>query len=121
MFYSTGIETTPSKHPDWVRALGYGFASMTVTTLLFNGSWVDGGCTFMFGLLVFANGYLCKLFNGLPELECVLAAFTVTALVTLMDEHIFSHYNTNSCVFGQVFGSIAWLLPGLTITIALLA
>jgi uncharacterized membrane protein YjjP (DUF1212 family) len=58
--------------------------------------------------------------NGMPELECVIAAFTVTALVTLMDEHIFSHQNTNSCVFGQVFGSIAWLLPGLTITIALL-
>jgi uncharacterized membrane protein YjjP (DUF1212 family) len=112
------IETTPSMHADWVRALGYGFASMTCTTLLFNGSWIDGACAFMFGLLVFVNGYICKMINGMPELESVVAAFIITCLVTLLDETVLKPVNT--CVFGQVFGSIAWLLPGLTITISLL-
>jgi uncharacterized membrane protein YjjB (DUF3815 family) len=88
-------------------------AAFTVTTACFGGSWRDGCFSFIFGEIVFAISVVCQLIEGMAEVECFISSFIVASLATMLDRG-------DGCLFGQIFGSVGWLLPGLPIAISLL-
>jgi hypothetical protein len=60
---------------------------------------------------------LCEQYQGLSEVECFLSSFLLSLISSLLDKYV---YNNKLCQFGQLFGGIVWLLPGITITIGIL-
>jgi uncharacterized membrane protein YjjB (DUF3815 family) len=62
-------------------------------------------------------GNLCAILPGLSEIECFISPFIVALVASFLDRFLFDE---NLCLYGQLFGGIVWLLPGITITIALL-
>lgn len=101
----------------YTTALAYGAASFSSTTLFFGGTWLDGGWAFVFGLLVYGLSALCEQFYGLTEIQNFISSFVVALIASALDKYVYNH---ELCLYGQLFGGIVWLLPGITITIALL-
>jgi uncharacterized membrane protein YjjP (DUF1212 family) len=97
--------------------LAFGCSSFGATTLFFGGTWIDGGWAFLFGLLAYYLDYLSEKLTGLSEISCFVTSFILSVIATIIDLHI---YHGSSCLFGQLFGAVVWLLPGITITIGLL-
>jgi hypothetical protein len=60
---------------------------------------------------------LCEQYQGLSEVEFFLRSFLLSLISSLLDKYV---YNNKLCQFGQLFGGIVWLLPGITITIGIL-
>lgn len=106
-----------SRYSWHVICCAYGVSSLTATTLFFGGSWVDGALAFLLGIVVYFINYFCSLFPGLSEIEGFISSFVVTVMACVLDKFIFSD---NLCLYGVVFGAIVSLLPGITITIAVL-
>jgi uncharacterized membrane protein YjjB (DUF3815 family) len=91
--------------------------SFSASLLFFGGNLRDGGWSFALGLIVNICGNLCAILPGLSEIECFISPFIVAFVASFFDRYFF---NENLCLYGQLFGGIVWLLPGITITIALL-
>lgn len=77
----------------------------------------DGGWAFFLGLIVNFCGNLCAILPGLSEIECFISPFIVAFVASFLDKFLFDQ---DLCLYGQLFGGIVWLLPGITITIAVL-
>lgn len=97
--------------------MAYGLASFSATLLFFGGNLRDGGWAFFLGVIVNCCGNLCAILPGLSEIECFISPFIISLIASFLDKYLF---NQNLCLYGQLFGGIVWLLPGITITIALL-
>ncbi|CAE7443089.1 unnamed protein product [Symbiodinium microadriaticum] len=54
---------------------------------------------------------------GLAEVECFVSPFLLTCLSYLISTYVLPG---GECEYAQLFGGVVWLLPGLTIVIALL-
>jgi uncharacterized membrane protein YjjP (DUF1212 family) len=91
--------------------------AFAATTLFFGGTWTDGLCALGYGAIVYFIGLGCELFPGIAEIECFLSSFVLSVISSLLDRYV---YANKLCQFGQLFGGIVWLLPGITITIAIL-
>jgi uncharacterized membrane protein YjjB (DUF3815 family) len=97
--------------------LASGVASFSATLLFFGGTFRDGCGAFILGILVNLCGNLCAILPGLSEVECFVSPFIVSLVTSLVDKFLFGQ---ELCLYGLQFGAIVWLLPGITITIALL-
>ena len=97
--------------------LAFGCSSFGATTLFFGGTWIDGGWAFVFGILVYFLDDLSQKLTGLSEISSFVTSFILSVIATLIDIHL---SDGSSCLFGQLFGGVVWLLPGITITIGLL-
>jgi uncharacterized membrane protein YjjB (DUF3815 family) len=78
---------------------------------------VDGGWSFLFGFIIYVLDVLSGRLSGLNEIVCFVSSFIVSAIATALDTYV---YDRKLCLFGQLFGGVVWLLPGITITIGLL-
>ena len=101
----------------YVTALAYALFSFTATITFFGGTWVDGGWGFVYGTGVWYIGRVCQRFNGLPAVEYFISSLLISLWACAMDKWV---YNGQLCLYAQLFGGIVWLLPGISITIALL-
>lgn len=104
-------------YPWYIITMAYGLTSFAATLLFFGGNLRDGGWAFFLGILVNFCGHLCSILPGLSEIECFVSPFIVALTASTIDKFLF---NQKLCLYGQLFGGIVWLLPGITITIALL-
>mmetsp|Transcript_14366 Transcript_14366/g.15020 ORF Transcript_14366/g.15020 Transcript_14366/m.15020 type:complete len:496 (-) Transcript_14366:38-1525(-) len=104
-------------YPWYIITMAYGLTSFAATLLFFGGDLRDGGWAFFLGLLVNFCGHLCAILPGLSEIECFVSPFIVSLTASIVDKFLF---NQKLCLYGQLFGGIVWLLPGITITIGLL-
>jgi uncharacterized membrane protein YjjP (DUF1212 family) len=95
----------------------FGCSSFGATTIFFGGTWVDGCWAFLFGLITYFFDVLTSRLTGLSEISCFVTSFFISVIATLLDKYI---YSDSLCLFGQIFGGVVWLLPGITITIGLL-
>lgn len=77
----------------------------------------DGCGAFILGILVNLCGNLCSILPGLSEIECFVSPLVVSLVTSFVDKFLFQQ---ELCLYGLQFGAIVWLLPGITITIALL-
>lgn len=98
-------------------AASYVLASFSATTLFFGGTWLDGIIAGFLGLVVYVGGTFCEKYHGLAEIECFISSFLVSSISSFLDRYAF---HGRLCLFGQLFGGVVWLLPGLSITIAIL-
>jgi uncharacterized membrane protein YjjP (DUF1212 family) len=112
------IKTKHLSHSVMTTCLAYGTLSFGATVLFFGGTWLDGSFSFLFGLAVFMIGKFCEQFHGLSEIECFLSSLVISFLSSILDSNLF--FNSKLCLYGQMLGGVVWLLPGITITIALL-
>lgn len=71
----------------------------------------------MLGLVVYGCGAVARQLPGMSEIECFVSSFVATFVATALDKYV---YDEKLCLYGQLFGGIVWLLPGITITIAVL-
>jgi uncharacterized membrane protein YjjP (DUF1212 family) len=99
-----------------VTAIAYSVTSGSGSVLFFGGDVADAAIASVLGLTVFLIGQLCKLTDGLPQIECFLASF----VVSIMSYFINTFLVQGQCPFAQLFGGVVWLLPGTSIVIALL-
>jgi uncharacterized membrane protein YjjP (DUF1212 family) len=97
--------------------LAFGCSSFGATTLFFGGNWIDGCWSFCFGILTFFLDLLTSKLSGLSEISCFVTSFLISLIASLLDKYL---YSNSLCLFGQIFGGVVWLLPGITITIGLL-
>lgn len=109
------IEEAPELYPWWVMALAFGASSSSSTMLFFGGNVRDGGWAFVFGLMAFAVWMAAAKLRGLAEIECFLSAFLIAMCSSALDRYV---YDNELCLYGQLFGGIVWLLPGIPITFA---
>ena len=100
-----------------MACIATGMLSLSTTTLFFHGSWLDGVWSFTFGVVAYFLHILCSTFHGLPEIQCFLTAFIVALLACCVDKYV---HRGGLCLYSVIFGGVAWLLPGITITIAVL-
>jgi uncharacterized membrane protein YjjB (DUF3815 family) len=110
--------------------------SWTATMLFFGGSYIDGFISLIYGLIVFCvvrtrqlfdcrglvllrfiQGVLCEKYRGLSEIEAFLSSLTIAIVGSLLDRFA---YGDSLCLYGQLFGGVVWLLPGITITLGIL-
>lgn len=106
-----------NRYPSYVIAAAYGVSSFSAATFFFGGSWVDGCWAFVFGIVTFLSGIMCSRIDGLSEIEFFVTSTIVTVLGTFVDSYI---YDGLLCEYALLFGGLVWLLPGITITVALL-
>lgn len=103
------IENLSELYPWYITALSYGFASFGSTLLFFGGTWTDGCCSFVCGLIVYSISLLSTRLKGLAEIEGFFTACIVAMLGSYLDRYV---YNSELCLYGQLFGGIVILLPG---------
>jgi uncharacterized membrane protein YjjP (DUF1212 family) len=103
-------------YPWYTVTLASGVASFSATLLFFGGTFRDGCGAFILGILVNLCGNLCSILPGLAEVECFISPFIVALVTSFVDKFL----SGALCLYGMQFGAIVWLLPGITITIALL-
>jgi uncharacterized membrane protein YjjB (DUF3815 family) len=68
-------------------------------------------------MVVYFINCFCSLFPGLSEIQGFISSFAVTVAACVIDKFMF---NESLCLYGVVFGAVVSLLPGITITIAVL-
>jgi uncharacterized membrane protein YjjP (DUF1212 family) len=112
------IEQTPPLYSRPFIAFSYFLASMTSGMLFFGGNWSEGLWAGILGaVVVYGIELLCPKLPGLSEISSFASSFLISSTASLVDSYLFSG---NLCLFGTMYGGVVWLLPGLTITIALL-
>lgn len=84
--------------------------------LFFGGSAEDAAIAAFLGIIVFLIGKLCTLTDGLPQIQCFLSSFVISVLSYFINTYLIE----GQCNFAQLFGGVVWLLPGISIVIALL-
>lgn len=106
-----------SSYPWYVTCLCFALASFGATTSFFGGNWRDGGFSFLYGAIVYLLDNMCTRFQGLAEISPFLISFFLAILSSTFDRFLF---DKKLCLYGQLFGGVVWLLPGITITLSLI-
>lgn len=68
-------------------------------------------------MIVNLIGTICAKYHNLSSIECFISSLVVSLIASILDKYV---YRGSLCLYGQLFGGVVWLLPGITITIALL-
>jgi len=101
--------------------LAYMLVGGTSTVIFYDGAWRDALISALLSSVVYFIGACSVRFRGVGELECFLSSFLVTCLASLVDMYVVGPrgHSHSTCLYAVTFGSIVWLLPGLSICMAL--
>jgi uncharacterized membrane protein YjjB (DUF3815 family) len=83
---------------------------------LYGGQWRDAALAFLWGLVVYIVEALGNRLRGLTSIVNFITCFLIALGASILDRFVFGE---NSCLFAQMFGGTVWLLPGVTISVAL--
>lgn len=98
-------------------AVCFFLASMFSSFLWFGGNAADSAWSGVFGAFVFGVELLSQRLTGLSEINSFTSSFIISLIASLLDLHV---YKGDLCLLAAMYGGVVWLLPGLTITLALL-
>lgn len=102
---------------NWYQiAAAYGIASFVASLLFFGGDILDGFFGLLFGLLVYWFEVISPKLPGLLEIESFVASFCISLIGSVVD----ILFSKRRCLLSLLLGGTVWLLPGVTITSALL-
>lgn len=107
------IITRPPRFSRPVRLLSMALASASAAVLFFNGGWIEFLVSFIMGFIVALLDWLSErilAFARIEEIVCGLIAAAVAVPV--------AYYVEGACFSGLVLSALVWLLPGLTLTLA---
>ena len=112
------IEKVPSRLLSVpATAVCFFLASMFSSFLWFGGNAADSAWSGVFGACVFGVELLSQRLTGLSEINSFTSSFIISLFASLLDLHV---YKGDLCLLAAMYGGVVWLLPGLTITLALL-
>ena len=95
------------------QLVAFGVASCCASLLFFGGSSIDAVFAFFFGCIV---GALCIFLDAYPQFKALLSFFT--AFLVSFFAFAISTATSYFCPFSTALAGIVWLLPGLSIAIA---
>ena len=105
-----------SRYHPVVICIAYACTSFAGCIIFFGGGFTDALIAAFLGSVVYFISLLCTLMEDLSQIECFLSSLVVSILSYLIETYIVS----GRCIFAQVFGGVVWILPGVSIMIALL-
>lgn len=111
------IEHLPALYSKYTLGAVYFTASLSSALLFYECNGIEACWAGLFGALIFVIENASARLAGLGEVVAFISAFSISALATALDLGV---YKGELCLFGTMYGGVVWLLPGLTITIALL-
>ncbi|KAI9296936.1 DUF1212-domain-containing protein [Neoconidiobolus thromboides FSU 785] len=106
----TSIMEQPPLYPPWVELLNYGLGSFAMAPMVFGGGWVDAGVAGLLGLLVGLMMLLARRFEGYSNVFELSAAVLSAFIATVLHSHV--------CYWAVVLSATVNLLPGLSLTVA---
>lgn len=102
------------RYAPWLRALCFGISSASSAILFFGGRWLEMVVSFVLGLAVSGLYMLACNFEEIARLLEPTAAIFVSFICHVLHAYVRNYI----CVYSIVLSSIIWLLPGLSLTIA---
>jgi uncharacterized membrane protein YjjP (DUF1212 family) len=115
-FELDAIIAQPPLYAWWARVIAMAVSSAALTLLFFAGSWRDAGASFLLGIIVGFLDLVADRFPAFARIGTFLSA-TIAASLSML---LASYSGSTFCFGGIVFAAIVWLLPGLTLTVAVL-
>jgi uncharacterized membrane protein YjjP (DUF1212 family) len=109
----TEILESPPLYPEWFKVLCFGICSASVAPVFFRGSWIEMGLSFFLGLMV---GLLNQVSRMSADFERLCEA--ISAVLASFIARLFMEYMHPACFGALSLSAIIWLLPGLSITMA---
>ena len=97
----------------WTKLGAFGISSACASLLFFGGGWIDSVFAAVFGLV---TGGLCIWLDQYAQFRPLLGF--LTALTISFVSFAISTATSEYCPFATALAGIVWLLPGLTIAIA---
>ncbi|KAF9192153.1 hypothetical protein BGZ51_006127 [Haplosporangium sp. Z 767] len=107
------INAEKDANPRWLNILAYAVASFSTAPMFFKGSWIDAGVSFLIGGAV---GLLVWLAEKVPSYSHI-CEITMSVVVAFVAEAL---HNNNVCQSAVKLAGVIILLPGYTITSAIL-
>lgn len=111
------IEKAPVMHGLWTIALLHFAVSFLAAVVFYGGNAVDASWSGLFGAAVYGIERLSVRLEGLEAITNFVASAVVAICSTMLDRWA---YNDNLCLFATMYGGVIWILPGYSITMALL-
>lgn len=109
----TSIINAGPAFPRPVRLASYALSAASAAVLFFNGGWLEFGVALILGFVVGLIDWAAELSVSLNRVSDVISALIVAAVAVPV-----SAWVEGSCFSGLVLSSLVWLLPGLTLTLA---
>lgn len=115
-FELDAIIAQPPLYAWWARVAALAVSSSALTLLFFAGSWRDAGASLLLGVIIGFLDLASDRFPAFARIGTFLSA-TIAAFLSML---VASYAGSTFCFGGIVFAAIIWLLPGLTLTVAVL-
>ena len=111
------IDAAALLNSKWVIAMLHFVVSYTASVIFYGGTVSDAGWSGFFGAVIYGVEILAEHLVGLSEILSFISAFIVAMLSSLLDRYF---YQGQLCLFAAMYGGTIWILPGYSITIALI-
>ena len=110
------IDKEPVMHGPWTIALLHFAVSYIAAVIFYGGNAIDAAWSGLFGAAVYGIERLSDRLEGLEAVTAFVSSAVVAICSTLLDRYA---YSGNLCLFASMYGGVIWILPGYSITMAL--
>lgn len=111
----TTVKEQPPYYPTWVKFLAHACAAGGSSMLFFGGTWRESFVAFGMGVFIGIFDYISGKSVPFARVFEPFAAFFVSLVASFCN-----FYLENFCYFAVALPSIIWLLPGLSLTLAIM-